>query len=180
MESNFTKDSSGRWTYNNREQALKRAKSFDLSLNRDPNKQQHTLEFMQKIIDNGRAEIASPVDEKTEHWYLPLLSIYHPKKPDSVRVVFDSAVNFHGSSLNDVLMKGPPLHNSLLGILLRFCTEAIAITVDVEPMFYNFYVFKGHRDYLRFIWHEGNDPSKPHIDYMFLGTQLLQRSPPMV
>lgn len=177
MESNFAKDSSGRWTAplpfrsnrpplaNNREQALKRAKSFDLSLKRDPNKQQHTLEFMQKMFDNGHAEIASSVDEKTEHWYLPLFSIYHPKKPDSVRVVFDSAVKFHGSSLNDVLMKGPPLHNSLLGILLRFRTEAIAITVDVEQMFYNFYVFEGHRNYLRFIWHEGNDPSKPLIDY---------------
>lgn len=104
---------------NNREQALKRAKSFDLSLKRDPNKQQHTLEFMQKMFDNGHAEITSPVDEKTEHWYLPLFSIYHPKNPDSVRVVFDSAVKFHSSSLNDVLMKGTPLHNSLLGILLR-------------------------------------------------------------
>lgn len=57
---------------NNREQALKRAKSFDMGLKRDPNKQQHTLEFMQKMFDNGHAEIASPVDEKTEHWYLPL------------------------------------------------------------------------------------------------------------
>lgn len=114
---------------NNREQALKRAKSFDLGLKRDSNKQQHALEFMQKMFDNGHAEIASPVDEKTEHWYLPLFSIYHQKNPDSVRVVFDSAVKFHSSSLNDVLMKGTPLHNSLLGILLRFRTEAIAITV---------------------------------------------------
>lgn len=48
---------------NNREQALKRAKSFDMGLKRDPNKQQHTLEFMQKMFDNGHAEIASPVDE---------------------------------------------------------------------------------------------------------------------
>lgn len=117
MESKFAKDSTGRWTAplpfrlnrpplaNNREQALKRANSFDLSLKRDPNKQQHTLEFMQKMFNNGHAEIAFPVDEKTEHWYLPLFSIYHPKKPDSVRVVFDSAVKFHGSSLNDVLIK---------------------------------------------------------------------------
>lgn len=38
-------------------------------------------------------------------------------------------------------MKGSHLHNRLLGILLRFCTEAIAITVDVEKLFYNFYVY---------------------------------------
>lgn len=42
---------------------------------------------MQKMLDNGHAKIAPPVDEKTKHWYLPLFSIYYPKKPDIIRVV---------------------------------------------------------------------------------------------
>lgn len=32
-------------------------------------------------------------------------------------------------------------------------------------MFHNFLVTPGHRDYLRFLWHEDNDISKPLIDY---------------
>ena len=177
MNSEFKRDDSGKWTaplpfrenrpplLNNREQALKRAKTFDLSLKRDPTKRLHTLEFMQEMINNGHAELAPSLDPILEQWYLPLFAIYHPKKPDSIRVVFDSAAKFQGTSLNDILLKGPPLHNSLLGILLRFRTETIAVTVDVKQMFYNFHVHEPHRNYLRFIWHEENDLTKPLVDF---------------
>ena len=96
---------------------------------------------------------------------LTLIQCIPPKKPDSIRVVFDSSAKFHGYSLNDVMLKGPPLYNSLLGILLRFRREAVAVTADVEQMFHNFLVTRKHRDYLRFLWHEDNDISKPLMDY---------------
>lgn len=42
-----------------------------------------------------------------ECWYLPMFGVNHPKKPSSIRVVFDSSARYGGVSLNDVLMKGP-------------------------------------------------------------------------
>ena len=150
---------------NNRDMALKRARSFEANLRVNPAKARHVVEFMQKIFDNQHAEHAPELPHQKECWYLPLFSVYHPKKPDSVRVVFDSSAKFHGSSLNDVLLKGPPSCNSLLGILMRFRKEAVAVTVDVEQMFYNFKVDEDHRDYLRFIWHKDNDLSKPLVDH---------------
>lgn len=89
---------------------------------------------MQKILDRQYAEPAPMTVNNKEIWYLPLFSVYHPKKPNSVRVVFDSSAKYQGYSLNDGLLKGPPLYNSLLGILLRFQKEAVAVTADVEHL----------------------------------------------
>ena len=60
----------------------------------------------------------------------------HPKKPDKVRVVFDCAARFRNTSLNDQLLQGPDLTNSLVLVLLRFCQERIGISADVEKMFH--------------------------------------------
>lgn len=36
---------------------------------------------------------------------------------------------------------------------------------DIEQMFYSFYVDEKHRNLLRFLWYEDNDPSKQLIEY---------------
>nr|XP_027235545.1 uncharacterized protein LOC113826820 [Penaeus vannamei] len=64
-------------------------------------------------FERGHAEIAPPLKENEECWYLPVFGVYHPKKPSRIRCVFDSAAKFRGTSLNDVLMTGPDLNNSL-------------------------------------------------------------------
>ncbi|VDI02925.1 Hypothetical predicted protein [Mytilus galloprovincialis] len=177
MNSGFVKNSDGCWVAplpfhehrpileNNKQVALKRAKSFDYSLKINSTKREHVIQFMQKIIENVHAETAPPLAISSECWYLPMFGIYHPRKPDNIRVVFDASAVCNGHSLNNVLVKGLDLTNSLLGILLRFRKEAIAVTADVEQMFYNFKVSEEHRNYLRFIWHSDNDIEKPLIDY---------------
>ena len=54
--------------------------------------------------------------------------------------------------LNDFLMKGPDLMNSLVGVLLRFRSEKIPLVADVESMFYQIRVFPPDKDALRFFW----------------------------
>ena len=177
MDSSFHKDSSGHWVAelpfrtnrrvlpNNKAQATTRALSLDRSLRRDPVKKEHVFEFMDRIFDRGHAEVAPAISDSTERWYLPMFGVYHPKKRDSIRMVFDSSARFNGTSLNDELLKGPDISNSLQGILLRFRREQVAITGDVEQMFHNFRVHKDHRDFLRFLWHPGNDLDKPLEEY---------------
>ena len=177
MDANFEQDKNGQWTVplpfkvnrqplqSNHGLALKRAKSFDYSLSKDERKAKHVTDFMQRMIDNNHAEEAPTLKSGKEHWYLPIFGIYHPRKPDSIRLVFDSSAKFENQSLNDVLLKGPDLTNKLLGILLNFRKETIAITCDVEQMFYNFKVREDHRDFLRFLWHKQNDLSKPLTDF---------------
>ena len=55
--------------------------------------------------------------------------------------------------------------NNLIGVLMHFRKENIAVMCDIEQMFHSFYVGPPHRDFLRFLWFEGNDPSKPIIKY---------------
>ncbi|KAI3366456.1 hypothetical protein L3Q82_000591 [Scortum barcoo] len=150
---------------NNRPQALKRLMSLRRNFERKPDMKVHFLNFMDKMLENHHAEIAPSITEKEERWYLPIFGVYHPKKPKKIRVVFDSSTQYNGVSLNDVLLTGPDLNNTLLGVLIRFRKEAIAFTADIEQMFYCFLVREEDRNFLRFLWFQDNDPSKDIVDY---------------
>lgn len=149
----------------NREQAVNRLASLRKTLEKKPEMKSHYTEFMQRMLDNDQAERAPPLEPGKEHWYLPTFGVYHPKKPGQIRVVFDSSAECEGTSLNDVLLSGPDLNNSLLGVLLRFRKDPVAVTADVQQMFYCFVVRSDHRDYLRYLWYEDNDLSKRVVEY---------------
>ncbi|KAF0023340.1 hypothetical protein F2P81_023970 [Scophthalmus maximus] len=121
------------------------------------------LRAHKKMIDNKHADLAPPCDKDKERWYLHTFGLHH--KPGKIRVVFDSSAQFEGVSFNDVLLKGPDLNNTLLGVLLRFRKEPVAITADIEHVFYCFAVREDHRDFLRFLWYEDNNLSKDVVDY---------------
>ena len=52
--------------------------------------------------------------------------------------------------LYDKLYSEPDLTNSLLGVLLRFRKEYVAIMCDIEQMFLQFVVTESDRKYLQF------------------------------
>ncbi|KAJ8031579.1 hypothetical protein HOLleu_24812 [Holothuria leucospilota] len=182
MSKELVKDPAGNWCSplpfrsnrrklpNNRPQAETRMNTLSKALARDELKKEHYFEFMGKILDKNLAERVA--DECTdtsmemkEVWYLPHFGVYHPRKPDKLRVVFDSSAAFSGVSLNDVLLSGPDLMNQLLGVLIRFREEPVAITADIEQMFYAFKVREDHRRYLRFLWYEGNRTDGAIVTY---------------
>ena len=163
MSERMTKTGDGNWTAplpfrdprprmpDNFPMALKRAKILDSSLQKSPTKREHFVDFMSKVLHNGAAEVAPSLPINSEVWYLPIFGVYHPRKLDQIRGVFDSSATYQGVSLNGVLMSGPNLTNSLLGILLRFREDRYAVSADIEQMFYSFLVSPEHRDYLRFL-----------------------------
>lgn len=57
------------------------------------------------------------------------------------------------------------MNNSLLGVLMCFQKEPVAVTADIQQMFYCFIVQEDHRDFLRFLWLEDNVPSKRITEY---------------
>ena len=69
-------------------------------------------------------------------WYLAHHPVFNPNKPGKTRVVFDCAAKFRGMSLNDQLLSGPDLTNSIVGVLTRFRQERVALAADVEAMFH--------------------------------------------
>ena len=80
-------------------------------------------------------------------------------------MVFDSAAETNGISLNKLVLSGPDLINSLVGILLRFRLNSIALMTDIEQMFHSFMVREDHRDFLRFFWHRNNNPNEEAVEY---------------
>ena len=117
--------------------------------------------FMHNILEKGYARKLShqsiPPAEEGKDWYLPHHGVYHAKKPTKIRVVFDCSTKFAGMSLNDKLLQGPDLTNSLIGVLARFREEQVAFMGDIESIFHQVRVNKDHRNYLRFLWWPDGD-----------------------
>ncbi|XP_048747853.2 uncharacterized protein LOC125660050 [Ostrea edulis] len=177
MNRELYKDEAGHWCAplpfcvprkklpNNRAMAVQRSRSLERSLRQDPVKREHFFEFMNELIERNHAEVAPALHSGEECWYLPVFGVYHPKKPGQIRCVFDSSATFEGVSLNGVLLSGPDLTNSLIGVLMRFRTEQIGIMADIQKMFYSFTVREDHRNFLRFLWYKDNDFNKDIIEY---------------
>ena len=68
------------------------------------------------------------------------------------------------------------MRNRLLGVLLRFRREEVAIMCDVEEMFHSFHVCPTHRNFLRFLWFQDNDLEKEILEYRMV-VHLFGNSP---
>ena len=186
MESSARKNEAGNWELplpikanyvsfpNNREFVLNHLKSLTRSFQRKPQLQEDYFKFMANLFQRGHAQAveASPplkdatyTSKRDNIWYLPHFGVYHPCKPNKIRVVFDSSAVFQGKSLNRELLSGPDLLNNLLGILIRFRTKEIGVTCDIDQMFHAFYVYPPHRDLMRFLWFKNNDKENGIVDY---------------
>ena len=98
--------------------------------------QSHFLAFIQLICEQDQAELAPPLHDGEECWYLPSFVMYHNTQPDKIRVAFVSSASHLGISLTNVLLTGPDINNSLLGVLIWFRCEQKAITPDIEQRFH--------------------------------------------
>ena len=121
---------------------------------------------MGSYIEKGYAK---PVEDNGECnsrrvWYLPHHPICTPNKP-KVRIVFYCAAKYRGTSLNDNLLQGPALVNSLVGVLIRFREQPVARVADIEAMFHQVKVIDKDRNVLRFLWWHNGIMDKPPTEY---------------
>ena len=148
----------------NREIAEKRLKSLERRFLRKPELQEKYAAGISDMIDKGFAEVVpnESMDSTQEHtWYLPHHNVVNPNKPDKLRIVFDCAAEYKGTSLNRNVLQGPDLTNKLIGTLLRFRQDRVAVMGDIEAMFYQVKVAPECRDSLRFLWWKDGDLSQP-------------------
>ena len=78
-------------------------------------KTDHAKGFVRKLTT---VEIESTT--KCPQWYLPNHPVVNPQKPEKMRKICKTAAKYPGISLNDNLLPGPDLLNSLLGMIFRF------------------------------------------------------------
>ncbi|XP_075263346.1 uncharacterized protein LOC142354894, partial [Convolutriloba macropyga] len=101
------------------------------------------------------SDLAATINQQV--WYVPHHPVLNPHKPDKVRRVCNAASKFRGTSLNDMLLAGPDLLASLMGILARFRENRYALSADIEEMFLQVEVKPEDRKFLRFLWSDEND-----------------------
>lgn len=139
---------------NNRAVAEQRALNLKKRCSKDGKFYGEYMAFMGDLLKKGYAvelqgDEREPVEGPT--WYLPHHGVRHPTK-QKLRVVFDCGASFRGMSLNQQLLQGPDLTSSLVGVLMRFRQEAVAVMADVEAMFHQVRVSNEDTDLLRFLW----------------------------
>ena len=86
-------------------------------------------------------------------------------KPNKIRVVYNCSARYCGSSLNDILIQGLELTNSLVGVLTRFRQDDIALMADIEGMFHRVQVPVEDCDMLRFLWWPDGDFDQGLVEY---------------
>lgn len=110
---------------------------------------EHRLHLLGKRLQKNKGILLSPryiasVHELLEKGYM--LSLWQmiiwkvERKPDNCILVYDCAAKYQGVSLNDKVHQGPDLTNGLVGVLLRFRQEPIALMADIQGMFNQVYV----------------------------------------
>ena len=144
-------------------QAFSRLQNLKRRFSKNAELQAMYTSAIDDYLSKGYAEPLRESDvsfENTEPcWYLPHHAVFHPKKPNKIRVVFDCAARCNGTSLNEQLLAGPDILNSLIGVLSRFRKEKIALVADIEAMYHQVAVDPKDQRYLRFLWWPNGDTS---------------------
>ena len=138
--------------------ALSQVKSLNRRLERNPqlcDKYKKTLQ-----IDLGK-KLVKPVEMQDPQpdriWYLSYHPCENPNRPGKVRRVANAASNFHGQSLNTNWLTGPDLLKSLLGVLMRFRENQIAVLADIEGIIMQIAINQTDRSALGFLWIKENE-----------------------
>ncbi|XP_068227993.1 uncharacterized protein [Palaemon carinicauda] len=150
---------------NNKKQAVSRAKWQRRKMKNSEDYRQQYTAFMDKLFEKGY-DYKIPDDEvnKIPFWYLPHHTVFPPKK-GKIRVVFYFSAKFEGVSLNDVLLQGPNLTNSLTGVLIRFRQEVYAFIGDIEAMFFQIKIPPENQEYVRLLWWPNGDTNRPLAEF---------------
>ncbi|XP_015121522.1 uncharacterized protein LOC107044229 [Diachasma alloeum] len=98
-------------------------------------------------------------DETGGGYYLPHHAVIKDSSETTkVRVVFDaSAKTSTDISLNDTLLVGPTIQNTIFEQVLRFRTHRYVITADIEKMYCQILVHLDDRQFQKVLWpYQGN------------------------
>ena len=154
----------------NQATAMGRLKKLEKSLMRDPKKAEAYGAAIRAYVDAGHARKLPREEAEKPHeklWLLPHHAVVNPNKP-KLRVVFDAAASHLGVSLNSELMRGPDLLQNLVGILLRFRQEKVAIVADITQMFHQIQIREQDQPALSFLWRDLDSSREPDMYRMLV------------
>ena len=151
----------------NRSAALAALKAMEKRLRQDP---MHAALYHKQIEDMIQRGVARKLTEDEINEYNgPVFYILHHEviKPESrstpCRIVFNNSANFRGHVLNEYYAKAPDMLNNLLGVLLRFREETVAIIGDIAKMFHSIDIPILDQMTHRFLWRNMYEQREPDM-----------------
>ena len=153
----------------NKAQAIKRLQATERKLEKQPEVAAKYRATIDAYLTDGHArklsaeEAAKP---NARRWFLPHHAVTNVNKPGKVRVVFDAAASYRGTSLNDKLLTGPDLLQSLPGVLLRFREGTVAIAADIKQMYHQIKVDMEDQPATSFLWRDLDSTREPDVYQM--------------
>ena len=143
---------------NNKEQATRRLEAMEIQLSKNPEhakaynsqmKEMEDLKFSRKITQEEERQYTGPVHYITHH------AVVRPeKKSTPLRIVYNSSSSYKGHRLNDYWLKGPDLLNNLLGVILRFREEPVAVNGDISKIYHRIGIPEVDQHVHRFLWRD--------------------------
>ena len=143
---------------NNYFSALVQLKPLERFFNKDPELEDHYEQKSKttwiKVTLTKSTKQTAPKLTTPREWYLPHHPVVHPHKPSKVRTDLNGAAKLQGQSLNNGLLNGPDLLQSLIHVLICFRQFKCAVFADVKGMFLQVGVLPRDRPSLRFLWRD--------------------------
>lgn len=148
--------------HRSKEAMLPWLRSTERKLAKDAQHIERYCQEINKLLEAGYVAKVNQYEAEayTESWFLPHYMVSHNNKD---RIVINCSLTSAGQSLNDLLLPGPTLGPSLLGVLLRFRQHAVAISGDVKTMFHQIRLLPSDRSVLRFLWRDMQKTEEPKI-----------------
>ena len=123
---------------NNRKQVEKITSKMEARLKRNGQWQAYQDAFMEAVKRGVYRELteAEIADYQGPVWYICLVDSYKEGSTTSIRLCSNASMKYQGSSLNDLLVKGPAAMNPLYNVLMRWRGKTVACVRDISK-FYN-------------------------------------------
>ena len=156
---------------NNYGSALATLKNTERTLSKDERWADTYLKQMEDMVERGVARKLSQKELKEWNgpkFYISHLAVVNTRSHSTpVRIVFNSSQVCQGMSLNSCLAKGPDCYmNNMIGILLRWREEQVALVGDIRKMFHSIHLKPLEQHCHRFLWRDLETDQEPDVYVM--------------
>ena len=136
--------------------AFKRWRITDRACEKDPELGKEVAKVFEDSLKRNFCRLMTTDEAKRRTNKTNYLCYFPIKKMTSnttkVRVVFDGAAEYEGTSINKNLLKGPNYLVSLVGVLLRFRQKPVPLCADIEKMYHQVRLAPEDREAFRFLY----------------------------
>lgn len=151
--------------------ARKRLECLERKMSKDPDLKKFITSKLNDYIEQGyvRKLHNNEVHVDGKSWYIPIFVVTNVNK-NKMRLVWDAAAKVQDTALNSVLLKGPDLLRSLVGVLIRFRERPVALCGDIREMFHQVRIIKNDQVAQKFLWRDCESSREPDVYVMTVMT----------